>query len=128
MVLEPNYFRNSLCYLLIVYALVVLPAHASNKIALVVGNDDYQNIPSLSKAVNDAHRIAQRLSDPELGHGAFINLLNQAYQISGMKGEDTRRREGFADSTGTINVQINLNGERHNLAFDRIPEDVQVVD
>ena len=81
------------------------------------------------KALSEnAHRIGQRLSDPELTNGAFATLLNQAYQISGMKGEDARRRDGAGQSTGTINVQINLNGEKHNLKFDRVIEEAEVVE
>ena len=43
-------------------ALALAPAHAMQKIALVVGNDDYQNVVSLQKAVNDAQTISQTLT------------------------------------------------------------------
>ena len=81
------------------------------------------------KALSEnAHRIGQRLSDPELGHGAFAILLNQAYQISGMKGEDARRRDSGAGTGGTIQIQINLNGEKHNLEFDRVVDEAELVE
>jgi hypothetical protein len=46
------------------------------------------------KALSDnACLIGQRLNDQELSTGALSTLLNQTYQISGMKGEDSRRRD-----------------------------------
>ena len=30
------------------------PAHAEKRVALVIGNNDYKNVPKLQKAVNDA--------------------------------------------------------------------------
>ncbi len=32
----------------------VQPAHAEKRVALVIGNNDYKNVPKLQKAVNDA--------------------------------------------------------------------------
>lgn len=32
------------------------PALAQKRVALVIGNDGYQNIPALKKAINDANR------------------------------------------------------------------------
>ena len=34
-----------------------LPAHAEKRVALVVGNNDYRNVPKLLKAVNDARTM-----------------------------------------------------------------------
>ena len=36
---------------------------AQNRLALVIGNDSYQNVPKLRKAVNDANGIGQTLSN-----------------------------------------------------------------
>jgi hypothetical protein len=36
-------------------------AHAERRVALVIGNDRYQNVPQLQKAVNDARTIGQAL-------------------------------------------------------------------
>jgi hypothetical protein len=48
---------------LVLAALIVatVPAHAEKRLALVVGNDFYQNVPALSKAVTDASAIASAL-------------------------------------------------------------------
>jgi hypothetical protein len=37
------------------------PAHAEKRVALVMGNDAYKNVPSLKKAVNDAHTMGETL-------------------------------------------------------------------
>lgn len=37
------------------------PAYAQKKVALVIGNDDYRNIPALKKAANDARRMGETL-------------------------------------------------------------------
>jgi len=39
----------------------IAPAHAEKRVALVVGNDNYRNIPKLLKAVNDAHTMGETL-------------------------------------------------------------------
>ena len=39
----------------------IAPAHAEKRVALVVGNDNYKNIPKLLKAVNDAHTMGETL-------------------------------------------------------------------
>lgn len=44
-------------------AAATLPAHAQNRHAFVVGNDGYQNIDPLKKAVNDARAIAQAMQN-----------------------------------------------------------------
>ena len=38
------------------------PADAAKRVALVIGNNDYENVPKLQKAVNDADAVAQELS------------------------------------------------------------------
>jgi len=37
------------------------PAHAQRRVALVIGNNDYKNVPKLQKAVNDARTMAETL-------------------------------------------------------------------
>jgi Skp family chaperone for outer membrane proteins len=37
---------------------VASPAEAANRVALVIGNDAYENVPQLQKAVNDADAVA----------------------------------------------------------------------
>lgn len=67
------------------YACVVLfafaeadPALAEKRVALVVGNDDYETLPDLKKAVNDARAVSSALS--ELGFAVIIgeNLSRRA--------------------------------------------------
>jgi len=55
--------RRCIAALPVVFAAVVLalPAHAQNRLAFIVGNDSYQNIDALKKAVNDARAMAQGL-------------------------------------------------------------------
>ena len=78
------------------------------------------------KALSEnAHRIGQRLSDPELGHGPFATLINQAYQISGMKGEDSRRRDRAGMNSGPINIQINLNGKKKVIRLGEVSSNAE---
>ncbi|MEP6841573.1 MAG: caspase family protein, partial [Bradyrhizobium sp.] len=37
------------------------PAQAEKRVALVVGNNDYRNVPKLQKAVNDARTMGDTL-------------------------------------------------------------------
>ena len=55
--------RRCIAAFALVFAAVVLglPAHAQNRLAFIVGNDAYQNIDPLKKAVNDARSMAQGL-------------------------------------------------------------------
>jgi hypothetical protein len=39
-----------------------VPAFAAKRVALVIGNNDYENVPALKKAVNDAGAISQELA------------------------------------------------------------------
>ena len=58
-----RYIYYSLCYLLILAsAFGVVSAWGANKIALVIGNDDYQHVVKLQKAVNDAETISDTLT------------------------------------------------------------------
>ncbi len=49
-------------FFLVAGVLLSSPVLASKKVALVIGNDQYQNVPGLNKAVNDASTIASVLS------------------------------------------------------------------
>ncbi len=42
--------------------LLASPASAAKRVALVIGNDAYENVPALQKAVNDAGAISQELA------------------------------------------------------------------
>ena len=43
-------------------ALHAAPAHAGKRVALVIGNNAYENVPALQKAVNDSEAISQELA------------------------------------------------------------------
>jgi hypothetical protein len=66
----------------------VLPGHAQKRVALVVGNDIYANLPAdqqLRKAVNDAHAVGDALGSlgfevirgENLGRQALVDKLNE---------------------------------------------------
>ncbi len=46
------------------------PAHAEKRVALVIGNNDYSNIPQLQKAVNDARTMDDTLK--QLGFTVMV--------------------------------------------------------
>ena len=55
--------------------LLSLPPH---RIALVIGNNAYENVPQLQKAVNDADSIAAELSKATVGQQAKSDLVQPA--------------------------------------------------
>src|SRR5215831_12863100 len=57
--------RQALIALAPLLALVAIPAHAEKRVALVIGNDRYANLPAerqLAKAVNDAEAVGDALA------------------------------------------------------------------
>src|ERR1700736_3292655 len=46
------------------------PAHAEKRVALVIGNNDYKNVPKLQKAVNDARTMGDTLK--RLGFSVMV--------------------------------------------------------
>ncbi|MBN9013313.1 MAG: peptidase C14, caspase catalytic subunit p20 [Rhizobiales bacterium 62-47] len=55
------------------------PANAAKRVALVIGNNDYRNVPKLQKAVNDARTMSDTLK--QLGFSVMIaeNQTRQAF-------------------------------------------------
>ena len=55
------------------------PAQAEKRVALVVGNNDYRNVPKLQKAVNDARTMGDTLK--QLGFSVMVaeNQTRQAF-------------------------------------------------
>ena len=55
------------------------PAQAEKRVALVIGNNDYRNVPKLQKAVNDARTMGDTLK--QLGFSVMVaeNLNRQAF-------------------------------------------------
>ena len=62
-----------------VLATFVSPAYAEKRVALVVGNNDYRNVPKLLKAVNDARTMGDTLK--QLGFTVMVaeNQNRQAF-------------------------------------------------
>jgi hypothetical protein len=69
----------------------IAPAHADNRVALVIGNDRYANLPAneqLHKAVNDAHAVGGALRQigfdviegENLGRQAVLAQIDEASQ------------------------------------------------
>jgi len=65
--------------LAICVAAVAAPAYAEKRVALVVGNNDYKNVPKLLKAVNDARTMGDTLK--QLGFTVMVaeNQNRQAF-------------------------------------------------
>jgi uncharacterized caspase-like protein len=59
--------------------MVAAPAHAEKRVALVIGNNDYRNVPKLQKAVNDARTMSDTLR--QLGFNVMVaeNLNRQQF-------------------------------------------------
>src|SRR6059058_2138620 len=68
----------------LVAALMMLaaPAYADKRVALVIGNNDYRNVPKLQKAVNDARTMGDTLK--QLGFTVMVaeNQNRQAFSQS----------------------------------------------
>ena len=62
--------------------LVTAPAQAEKRVALVIGNNDYRNVPKLQKAVNDARTMGDTLK--QLGFSVMVaeNQNRQAFSES----------------------------------------------
>src|ERR1700742_1409780 len=57
----------------------VAPAQAAKRVALVVGNNDYRNVPKLQKAVNDARTMGETLKKPGFSVMLAENQTRQAF-------------------------------------------------
>src|SRR5438477_7710193 len=66
----------------LVAALMMLaaPAHAEKRVALVIGNNDYKNVPKLQKAVNDARTMGDTLK--QLGFSVMVAENQTRQQFS----------------------------------------------
>src|SRR5919205_2053809 len=63
-------------------ASIAAPAFAEKRVALVIGNNDYRNVPKLQKAVNDARTMGDTLK--QLGFSVMVaeNQSRQAFSQS----------------------------------------------
>jgi uncharacterized caspase-like protein len=68
-----------LCLLAASLPALAVPAHAEKRVALVIGNNDYKNVPKLQKAVNDARTMGDVLK--QLGFNVLVaeNLNRQQF-------------------------------------------------
>src|ERR1700761_3544798 len=57
-----------------------VPAHAEKRVALVIGNNDYRNVPKLQKAVNDARTMGDTLK--QLGFSVMVAETLNRQQFS----------------------------------------------
>lgn len=55
-------------------------AHAEKRVALVIGNNDYKNVPKLLKAVNDARTMGDTLK--QLGFAVMVAENQNRQQFS----------------------------------------------
>src|SRR5246127_5560784 len=62
--------------------MLAVPAEAAKRVALVIGNNDYKNVPKLQKAVNDARVMGDTLK--QLGFSVMLaeNQTRQAFSES----------------------------------------------
>jgi hypothetical protein len=73
-------FRAAVAFGLAVSLLALsAPAYAEKRVALVIGNNDYKNVPKLQKAVNDARTMGDTLK--QLGFSVMVaeNQTRQAF-------------------------------------------------
>jgi hypothetical protein len=73
-------FRAALAWsLAATFMMLAAPAHAGKRVALVIGNNDYKNVPKLQKAVNDARTMGNTLK--QLGFSVMVaeNQTRQAF-------------------------------------------------
>src|SRR5271168_1684798 len=74
-------FRAALAASLAVALLALAqPAHAEKRVALVIGNNDYRNVPKLQKAVNDARTMGDTLK--QLGFSVMVAENQNRQQFS----------------------------------------------
>src|SRR5258706_5599448 len=63
-----------------VFMTLAQPAHAEKRVALVIGNNDYKNVPKLQKAVNDARTMGDTLK--QLGFTVMVAENQNRQQFS----------------------------------------------
>jgi hypothetical protein len=76
---------------------IAAPAQATKRVALVIGNNDYRNVPKLQKAVNDARTMAETLR--QLGFRVMV--------------AENQTRTGFSQSLLAFDAMI----EKGDTAF-----------
>src|ERR1700720_1363945 len=73
--------RSALALMIAVACMALAaPVHAEKRVALVIGNDDYKNVPKLQKAVNDARAMGDTLK--QLGFTVMVAENQNRQQFS----------------------------------------------
>jgi uncharacterized caspase-like protein len=65
---------------LVASVMMTAPAYAAKRVALVIGNNDYKNVPKLQKAVNDARTMGDTLK--QLGFSVMVAENQNRQQFS----------------------------------------------
>src|SRR6266702_2765028 len=74
-------FKTALAFALAAsFMALAQPAHAEKRVALVIGNNDYKNVPRLQKAVNDARTMGDTLK--QLGFSVMVAENQNRQQFS----------------------------------------------
>src|SRR6267154_4583064 len=74
-------FRVLLAWsLAVAFMALAQPVHAEKRVALVIGNNDYKNVPKLQKAVNDARTMGDTLK--QLGFTVMVAENQNRQQFS----------------------------------------------
>jgi hypothetical protein len=112
-------------------ACALAPAHAEKRVALVIGNDRYANLPDreqLRKAVSDARAVGAALwqigfdviSGEDLGRGALVDKLDELTRRSRDRQHHLRRANlGVEKLRFLLRLAMDLkllNGKRHEHA------------
>jgi Caspase domain len=74
-----KYLVSLRCVIAVALLALVTPAHAAKRVALVIGNNDYKNVPKLQKAVNDARTMGETLKQLGFSVMSAENQDRQAF-------------------------------------------------
>src|ERR1700741_3285385 len=97
--MSPNGLFGLLRFALAAALLLVCgPALADKRVALVLGDSAYQNVPPLSNPVNDAALIAKTLKD------AGFDVVDSRQNLSALETRLALRE--FADKAGNADVAV----------------------
>jgi ABC-type sugar transport system substrate-binding protein len=77
---RPSFTAALLGALAVSLLVLAQPAHAEKRVALVIGNNDYKNVPKLQKAVNDARTMGATLK--QLGFSVMVAENQNRQQFS----------------------------------------------
>lgn len=91
-------FRSLKFWIAASLLLIAQPALAEKRVALVLGNSAYQNVPPLSNPINDAALMAKTLKN------AGFEIVDSRQNLSAL--ETRRALREFADKAGNADVAV----------------------